>query len=170
MRTIGIDARRYAWSRGNALWIMGPPIAQWMEDLDGAVSSGQRGLALYVARQVGESCAVMLALAERHEKPLPAPSLRAAWALDRIEGHELRDECWSLIRGAGDEESVEQVMSRCSSLVAQVRELVGEVPDPLTPAGYFPALALARDWLTLLQAVGEPSFLPHEWTKGTDDA
>jgi hypothetical protein len=164
MRAIEIDARRYAWCRGGALWIMGPPVAQWVEDMQGAAEAGQNGLARYCARQLGEACAVMLTLVLRNHKPIPPPHMRGSWALDHMRGHELWDECWELMRGAEDVE-VAELVERVPRLVQRVREIVGEVPDPLTPEGYFPALALARDWLNLLDTVGEESFLPKEWIR-----
>jgi hypothetical protein len=164
MKTIDIDARRYAWCRGQAIWIMGPPVAQWMEDMEGAAAEGQDGLVRYCARQLGEACAVMIALAGLYEKPMPAPPMRGAWALERLEGHPLRDECWRLMRGSDSADAAE-LIEASKTLVQEVRAVVGHVPDPLTPEGYFPALGLARDWLKLLDAVGEEGFLPKEWTK-----
>jgi len=163
MKAIDVDARRYAWCHGHALWLMGLESAQWMEDIEGAMRADQRGLVRYVSRAIGEECAVMLALVVRHAKPIPAPKMRGPWALEQLEGHELRDECWSLMRGIRDDESPEEVVMRCRQLLARVREVVGNVPDPLTPEGYHPALALARDWLELADAVGEQGFLPREW-------
>jgi hypothetical protein len=58
------------------------------------------------------------------------------------------------------------VVERCDRLVERVGALVGEIPDVLSSDGYFPALALARDWLKLLDAVGEEGFLPRDWTRG----
>ncbi len=63
----------------------------------------------------------------------------------------------------GEEDSAIAIATRCQELVARVQAIVGEVPDPLTPEGYFPALAMARDWLALLEAVGEPDLLPPRW-------
>jgi len=166
MRAISADSRRFAWCRGNALWIMGLPVATLHEDVGGAAAEEQRGLLRHVARALGEACAVMIALAERNERPVPPPSLRAAWALERIEGHDLWEDCWALVAADDEDESCAEVAQRCDRLLGRVREIVGEVPDPLTPGGYFPALALAREWLKLLDAVGEPGFLPKEWTRG----
>jgi len=166
MRSVGDDARRYAWCRGQAVWIMGPPIAQWAEDVEGAAEAGQDGLVRHGATAIGQECAVMIALVTCKERPLPVASLRAAWALERIRDHELWADCWELVRGAPNDASNEEVLARCRRLVDAVRPLVGDVPDPLTPEGYFPALALARDWLKLLDTVGEEGFLPREWTDG----
>lgn len=162
MKAIEVDARRYAWSRGNVLWIMGLPISTFMEDVNGAAEADQDGLARHVGRAIGEACAVMIAVSGFAARPIPPPSVRGAWALEIIAGHELRGDCWTLISGRVG--SAGETARRCEELVARVREIVGDVPDPLTPEGYFPALALARQWLELLDAVGEPGFLPREWT------
>lgn len=166
MRTIDVDARRYAWCRGHALWILGMPTATFVEDLHGAQEDGQEGLLRYAARAIGEGCAVVLGLVLRYDRPIPPPAVRASWALERLAGHELADDCWALIRGR-DDEPASAVVQRCDRLVARVGELVGDIPDVLTSEGYFPALALARDWLKLLEAVGEEGFLPRDWTRGT---
>jgi hypothetical protein len=165
MRTIEADARRYAWCRGQALWIMGMPVAAFVEDMHGALPEGQLGLIRYAARETGEACAVVLALVHSYDRPIPATPARAAWALDSIRDHELGPECWDLVRGVGLD-SPEELVRRCDVLVERVRGLVGELPDLLTPEGYFPALAVARDWLKLLDAVGEEDFLPRDWTRG----
>ncbi len=168
MRGIEVDARRYAWCHGRALWLLGLQSSQLLEDLEGAAAAGQPGLVQYSARWIGGECAVMLALVTHHGKPIPSPSMRAAWALDLIEGHELWPECWWALRGIDDETPADEVVARCTRLVDRVREVVGDVPNPLTPEGYHPALALARDWLKLSEALREESFLPEEWTKGAD--
>jgi hypothetical protein len=165
MRTISVDARRYAWCRGHALWILGMPTATFVEDLHGALEAEQEGLLHYVARAIGEACAAVLSLVVAYDRPIPPPSMRASWALECLAGHELADDCWALIRGTYDE-SPAQVALRCDRLVERTRELVGDIPDVLTAEGYFPALALARDWLKLLDAVGEEGFLPRDWTQG----
>jgi hypothetical protein len=164
MRAIPIDARRYAWSHGNALWIMGLPLSAYLEDVDGAAAAGQDGLARRMGRAVGEACAVVLALGDCDARPIPHPTVRAAWALERVVDPELRERCWELVRGAGS--SAEEIAARCEQLVSRVREQMLPVPDPLTPEGYFPALALAREWMELLDAVGEPDFLPRRWKRG----
>ncbi len=167
MKAIELDARRYAWCHGNARWLMGLECAQWMEDLQGAAAANQRGLVRYVSRAIGEECAVMLALIVHHAKPIPSPQMRAAWALERIAGHDLHDPCWELIRGVDvDAEPPWKTVARCEALLDAVREIVGDAPNPLTPEGYHPALALARDWLKLADAVEEEGPLPSEWTKG----
>jgi hypothetical protein len=165
MRTIEVDARRYAWCRGHALWILGMPTATFVEDLHGALEDGQEGLLRYAARAIGEACAVVLGLVLLYDRPIPPPAMRGSWALERLAGHELADDCWALIRG-GDEDPPSAVVQRCDRLVERVRQLVGEIPDVLSSEGYFPALALARDWLKLLDAVGEEGFLPRDWTRG----
>lgn len=165
MRTIDVDARRYAWCRGHALWRMGLPLVAHLEDIDGALDEGQDRLVRYTARRVGQNCAVVLALRLHYERPIPATRVHASWALARVGDHELGAECAALIRGS-DDCSPAELAERCRGLVQRVREVVGEVPDPLTPEGYFPALALAREWLQLAEAVGEEGFLPREWTGG----
>ncbi len=167
MKRIEMDARRYAWCRSQALWLLGPPAAQWAEDLEGAVAAGQVGLARHVTRQLAEDCAVILALATGYHRPVPVAILRGAWALKQIEGHELVSECRALIDGLEDDMPLEELAERAIRLQQRVREIVGDVPDPLTPEGYFPALALTRDWMQLLDAVDEEGPLPREWTGGS---
>jgi hypothetical protein len=130
----------------------------------GAVSEGQDGLVHRNARMIGQSCAVVLALVLRHARPIPPARMRASWALDRVGGHPLGQECEHLVR-AGWEVPAAELVERCEHLVTEVRGLIGDVPDPLVPEGYFPSLALARDWLKLAEIVGEEGFLPKEWTQ-----
>ncbi|GAA1799078.1 hypothetical protein HC028_13280 [Planosporangium flavigriseum] len=164
MKTIDVDARRYAWCRGHAMWWVGLPIAALLEDLRGAVVEGQDGLVHRNARVIGQSCAVVLNLVLHHDRPLPAARVRAPWALARVGDHPLGRECESLVR-AGWDVPADELADRCERLVAGVRALLGDVPDPLVPAGYFPSLALARDWLKLAELVGEEGFLPKEWSQ-----
>jgi|SRR5947209_4912736 len=163
MDTIDIDARRYAWCRGRVLWIMAMPVTAFAEDLEGALAAGQDGLVRAVARGIGDACAVVLNLVLHYERPIPAPNVRVSWALERLLDHELGRECWTLIAGNADEPA-DAIAGRCERLIVAVRELVGEIPNVLTPEGYFPTIHLARDWLKLLDAVGEEGFLPRDWT------
>jgi hypothetical protein len=140
------------------------PVTIFVEDLEGALVAGQDGLVRRVGRSIAEACAVVVNIVESYERPIPPPSQRAAWALERLRSHDVWDDCWPLLKGS--DESAEQTAERCRRLVARTRELVGEIPDVLTPEGYFPALALARDWLKLLDAVGEEGFLPKDWLQG----
>jgi hypothetical protein len=164
MKVVQTDARRYAWCRGHALWIMGMPARVFLEDLHGAQRAGQDELVRYCARAIGDACAVVLNLALFDRRPIPGPSVRSAWALEGLQGHELWEPCWRLIRGPDDEPTA-AIVQRCDDLMDRVREIVGDIPDILSPDGYFPALALARDWLQLLATVGEPGFLPEDWTR-----
>lgn len=164
MRTIETDARRYAWCWGQALWQMALPVTTLEEDLRGALRDGQHGLVRHVGRALGELLATVLALVERGARPIPPPAMRPAWALEALRGHELYDDCWALVRGSGPDDPVDEVGERCERLLAGVRDVVGDVPDPLKPEGYFPAMALARDWLKLLREIDEEGFLPREWT------
>ncbi|HYG96317.1 MAG TPA: hypothetical protein VD741_04335 [Solirubrobacterales bacterium] len=169
METIDRGARRFIWCRGQAAWLMGPPAAQWMEDLRGALAAGQQGLARHVSRQLAEDCAVMLALTLFHRRPIPEPGLRAAWALEQLADHPVGKDCWGLIRGLEEMPEDEELIARCADLQQKSRAAAGDVPNPLTPEGYFPAMALAREWLELVNAVGEEKgFLPDEWTRGSD--
>ena len=59
-----------------------------------------------------------------------------------------------LLRVGAELRERREKFARAESLVSSVHELVGEVPDPLTPDGYFPAISATREWLELLQAVG----------------
>jgi hypothetical protein len=166
VKTIGIDARRYAWCRGHALWIIGMPAQTFVEDVHGAEQAGQDGLVRYAARMIGDACAVALTLALHYERPIPSPAMRSSWALERVRGHELWQPCWELIRGI-DDLATQEIVERCDKLIARVRAIVGEIPDILTPEGYYPAIAMARDWLKLMDAVGEQGFLPKDWTRSS---
>lgn len=168
MNVLDIDARRFIWCRSQAAWLMGPPAAQWLEDLRGALAAGQSGLARHVARQLAEDCAVIGALTLFYQRPIPTPNMRGAWALEHLADHPLGVECWSLIRGLDQLPPGEVLAQRCADLQQQARALVGDVPNALTPEGYFPALGLAREWIELVTTVGEAGFLPGEWTRGSD--
>lgn len=169
MKTVDVDARRYAWCRGQAVWRMAIPITALLEDMRGGLAEEQDGLVRHAARAVGQHCAVVLALVLFHERPIPAARMRASWALGRLSGHELGDRCRLLIAGDPGVPPVELVR-RSEELVDRVRELVGHVPDPMTPGGYFPAMALAREWLRLIESVGEEGFLPREWIRDEESA
>jgi hypothetical protein len=164
VKTVDVDARRYAWCRGHAVWWVGLPIAALLEDLKGAVTEGQDGLVHRNSRMIGQSCAVVLNLVLNHDRPIPPARMRASWALARVGDHPLGQECEALTR-AGWEIPAAELVERSETLVAGVRALIGNVPDPLVPDGYFPSLALARDWLKLAELVGEEGFLPKEWTQ-----
>jgi hypothetical protein len=168
MESVDLGARRYIWCRGKAAWLMGPPAAQWLEDLRGALDAGQEGLARHVSRQLAEDCAVMLALNLTYGRPMPEPNMRAAWALERLADHPAGRECWELIRGLEEMPADVELIERCAALQQRAREVVGHVPDALSPEGYYPALGLARQWIELVDSVGESGFLPAEWTAGSD--
>ncbi|MEZ5077277.1 MAG: hypothetical protein R2725_07540 [Solirubrobacterales bacterium] len=166
MKMVKADARRYVWCRSQAAWLMGPPAHQWLEDLRGAVAINQQGLIHYVVRQLAEDCAVMLTLALTFERPAPPPALRGSWALERLEGHPLRDECWALMRGFDELPPGEELIERCERLQKEVRKVVGDVPNPISPEGYFPSMSLARRWMELVQELDEEGFLPRDWMRG----
>jgi hypothetical protein len=164
MKTIDTDARRYAWCRSHALWIIGMPALTFLEDVHGAQQAGQDGLLRYAARMIGDACAVSLNVALNYGRPIPSPAMRSSWALERLQGHELWQPCWELIRGV-DDVPAEEIVERCDRLIAQVCAIVGEMPNILTPEGYYPAIAMAREWLKLMAAVGEEGPLPTDWTQ-----
>lgn len=166
MRTIDVDARRYAWCRSRALWIIGMPARIHLEDAHGALEAGQDGLLRFVARRIGDACATSLNLAVNYDRPIPPYAMRSSWALERLQGHELWQPCWELIRGI-DDASNEEIVERCESLIRRVFVIVGEIPNILTPEGHYPAIAMARDWSKLLDAVGEEAPLPYNWTLPT---
>jgi hypothetical protein len=166
MKTIDVDARRYAWCRSHALWIIGMPARIYLEDAHGALRAGQDGLLRFAARRIGDACAVALNLAVNYDRPIPSPGMRSSWALERLRGHELRQPCWEMIRGI-DNVPAEVIVERCDNLIAQVCAVVGEMPNILTPEGHYPAIAMARDWIKLLDAVGEPAPVPYNWTLPT---
>lgn len=164
MRRRAVDARRYAWCQGHALWIIGMPARTAQEDLEGAHAAGQEGVAAYAGRMVGEACAVSLNLVVNFARPIPPPAMRASWALDQLRGHELWKPCWELIRGR-EGTSTAEILEAASELLSSVSLVVGEPPNILKPEGYYPAIATARDWLDLIDAVGEEHFLPKSWTR-----
>lgn len=166
MKAIDVDARRYAWCRGHALWIVGMPTHIFLEDIQGAQRAGQDGLLHYAARMIGDACAVALNVALNYERPIPSAAMRSSWALERLQGHELWQPCWELIRGVEDA-SAEEMVERCERLIDQVCGVVGEMPNILTPEGHYPAIAMARDWIKLMDAVGEQAPLPYNWTLPT---
>lgn len=166
MKTIDVDARRYAWCRSHALWIIGMPARTLLEDVHGAQRAGQDGLLRFAARMIGDACAVALNLALNYDRPIPSPAMRSSWALEQLQGHELWQPCWELIRGV-DDASNEEIVERCDSLMTQVCAVVGEMPNILTPEGHYPAIAMARDWIKLLDAVDEQAPLPYNWTLPT---
>lgn len=165
MKIIDVDARRYAWCRSRALWIIGMPVRSFIEDIYGAQQAGQENLVHFTARRIGEACAVALNVAVNYARPIPSPAMRGSWALEQLQGHELCQPCWELIRGI--DAPADEIVKRCDSLTTRVYEIVGEMPNILTPDGYFPAIAMARDWIKLLDAVGEQAPLPYNWTLPT---
>lgn len=134
----------------------------YLEDARGAQLAGQDALLRFAARMIGETCAVALNVALNQERPLPGPAMRASWALERLEGHELRQLCWELIRGS-DDVPAEEILERCEALVGGSAAVIGEMPDPLTPQGHIPAIALARDWIKLMELLDEESLVPPGW-------
>lgn len=162
MKAIEGDARRYAWSRSHALWTFGMTTRGFLEDARGAQQAGQESLLRFAARMIGDTCAVALNVALNRERPIPDHAMRSSWALERLRGHELRQPCWELIRGLDDAPAAE-IVERCETLVAKSAAVVGEMPNPLTPEGHFPAIALARDWVKLMEVLGEESPMPKGW-------
>lgn len=163
MKAIETDVHRYAWTRGQALWRMAMPVPALLEDATGAADGDQLGLMRHTARGVGRTCAVVIALVEYDARPIPSARVQPTWALERIAGHPLADACEALILGDASLTTGE-LLERCRVLAAEVEQIAGSTPDPMSPEGYFPAMARAREWLKLAEAVGEESFLPAEWT------
>lgn len=166
MKPIDVDARRYAWCRSHALWIINMSAITYLEDARGADQAGQEELLRYVARMIGDACVAALNLALNYDRPIPSPAMRASWALDRIQGHELWLPCWELIRGM-DDASGSEVVACCEDLVERVSRIVGEMPNILTPEGHYPAIAQGREWIKLMEEVGEEAPLPYNWTLPT---
>ncbi len=164
MRPIGSGAGQYAWCQSQLVWHNLAMVAR-LEDLEGAFSADQRGLTRYSAIALGEDCAVILALAMTNQKPLPARNMRTAWALERIRAHPLHDDCWRLSRSFPIDRPNAEVREECLKLIRAVRAIVGDVPDGLTPDGYFPGIALARDWHKLLDGLHQEGFFLKEWTR-----
>lgn len=163
MKAVDIDARRYAWTRGQALWRMAMPVPALLEDAAGAADGDQLGLMRHTARGVGRTCAVVLALVEYDARPIPSARVQPTWALEIIADHPLATACEVLILGDASL-TIDGLLARCRALTTQVERIAGSTPDPMSPEGYFPAMARAREWLKLAEAVGEESFLPAEWT------
>lgn len=161
MKAIEADARRYAWCRSRALWIMGVSAPTFLEDVCGAQQAGQGSLLRFAARMIGDGCAVALNVALNRDRPIPDPAMRCSWALERLQGHELWQPCWELIRGV-DDVPAEEIVERCEKLIAEVCAVVGEMPNPLVPEGHYPAIALARDWIKLMDIVGEEPPMPYD--------
>jgi hypothetical protein len=130
--------------------------------MKGGVLEGQDGLVRRNSTTIGQICAVILVLIRFHARPIPAARMRASWALERLAGDPLGKECAALVSGNADL-SPADLYDRCNHVVGLVRDLVGPVPNPLLPEGYFPALTTARNWLNLTECVGEEPFLPSEW-------
>ncbi|MGN6256101.1 MAG: hypothetical protein ACTHO8_14145 [Solirubrobacterales bacterium] len=166
MKAIDVDVRRYAWCRSNALWFVGMPALTFLQDVHGARKAEQDGLQRYAARMIGDACAVALNMSLNYTRPIPSPALRSSWALEGLQGHELYQPCWELIRGV-DDASADEIVERCEDLISRVRGVVGDMPNILTPEGHYPAIALARDWLKLMNAVGEDGPLPTNWVVPT---
>lgn len=166
MKAIEADARRYAWCKSHALWIVGISAPTFLEDARGAQKAGQESLLRFIARMIGDACAVALNLELNRDRPIPGHAMRGSWALERLEGHELWQPCWELIRGMEDVPG-EEIVERCERLVSEVDSVVGKMPNPLTPEGYYPAMALARDWIKLMEVVGEEPPVPSNWTLST---
>lgn len=162
MKSIEADARRYAWCRSRALWMIGALVPAFLEDVHGAQQAGQEALLRFSARRIGDACAVALNVGLNLDRPIPSPAMRSSWALERLQGHELRQPCWELIQGI-DDVPAEEIVERCEALVAKSRAVVGETPNPRVPEGYYPAIALARDWIKLMDVVGEEPPIPYEW-------
>lgn len=160
MKAIEADVRRYAWCRSRALMTIGMTVPTFLEDVHGARQAGQEALLRFAARMIGERCAVALNIALNHGRPIPAPAIRCSWALERLHGHELWQPCWELIRGI-DDLPAEEIVERCEKLVAEAGAVVGEMPNPLVPEGHYPAVALARDWIKLMDMIGEEPPMPY---------
>ena len=165
MKQLDGDIRRYAFTRGHAFWHMIMPMPALLEDARGAHAGGQLGLLRHTARNLGSVCAVTLAYVERDGRPAPALRARPAWALRLIEDHPLAASCESLIRG-DDTLGADELLERCEALATAIDEIVGRTPHPMQAEGYFPSLALMREYLRLAEAVGEKGFLPKEWGGG----
>lgn len=157
------------WCQSQAMWLNLALVAR-LEDLQGAVEERQHGLVRYSAMAIGEDCAVMLAFSTHNEQPLPVRSMRAAWALSRIAEHELYPDCWRLMRSFDTDESDADIQAACEALVSATRAIFGDVPNGLTHDGYFPVLALTREWHQLLDTLGQSGFFPQEWTRRTSGA
>jgi hypothetical protein len=160
VKAIAADARRYAWCKSRALVTIGLTVPTFLEDVHGAQQAGQEALLRFAARMIGDACAVSLNVALNHGRPIPDAAMRGPWALERLQGHELRQPCWELIRGI-DDLPAQEIVERCERLVADVRAVVGEMPNPLVPEGHYPALALARDWIKLMEMIDEEPPIPY---------
>jgi hypothetical protein len=161
VKSIEADARRYSWCRSRALWIIGALVPAFLEDVHGAQQAGQEALLRFSARRIGDGCAVALNVALNLDRPIPSPAMRNSWALERLRGHDLWQPCWELIQGI-DDVPAKEIVERCETLAAKSRAVIGEMPNPLVPEGHYPAIALARDWIKLMDVIGEEPPMPYD--------
>ena len=141
-----------------------------LEDIEGAISEGQHGVAAFQARYVTLVCLSIRSLASEGEidfdeelvsfdyfAGLPKSEVAAALALAN-EAIEL------------DESNAANWLERFRRYVADTEGLLGyEAPLPIlrSPDGPFGLIRLTRRWTTLLDEFGLPPLLPPSWIPPT---
>lgn len=150
-----VDARRYTWCWTQAVWQLGAVLPMLAEDVTGAEEAGQAGLLRYVGRLVGEYCAGAVYLVTAYPRPLPPTAVRAPVALSRITDPELRELCAELISGPEPDFAIAELAGTCRRAIARTLEIIGPVPELISADHRHQALGQARDWLRLIDLVGE---------------
>lgn len=149
----GVDARRYVWCHSQAVWTLGALLPMLREDVDGAEADHQPRLLRYVARLIVEYCATAVYLVEQHPRPLPPTSVRAVVALQAMRDSPLRASLLRILHGPGDD--IAALAGLCRQVIDRTIEIIGPVPDLIDPAKRVQALGHARDWITLIERIGD---------------
>jgi hypothetical protein len=147
------------------IYRLGVLVFSYQEDIHGAVAAGQLDVAVRACRDVAEECALIWLLAAEHVRPLPEAAHRAAAARNAT-SLDARADVDLLLRGVdpNDSAGVEQLVSAAERLISRTKALLGkDVPNILTPEGYFPALKFGADWIRLVNQLNEEDFLPEHW-------
>ncbi|NSC25221.1 hypothetical protein FM076_30355 [Streptomyces albus subsp. chlorinus] len=151
--TAGVDARRYTWCWSQAVWSFGAVLPMLAEDVDGAEADEQPGLLEYVCRLVGEYCAVAVHLVTAHPRPLPPTAVRAVTAVASVPDARLREVLTDLLYGTPAE--TDQLAPLAREAVRRTQDILGPVPVLIGEHDRVRALAQARDWVRLIELVGE---------------
>jgi hypothetical protein len=149
----GVDARRYAWCRTQAVWSFGVVLPMLAEDVDGAQSAGQLGLLHYVARLIAEYCATALYLVQAFPRPLPPTSVRAIVAIRAVPDDSLRALFEDLIYDQGSQPHI--LAERCRQAISRTITIIGPVPQLIDRGERHRAVGHARDWLSFITQIGE---------------
>lgn len=159
------DLRRYVWCWGQVLYRAGILIPSHLEDVEGAYDAGQFDVVVRACRDLAEECGLAWLLAGEYVRPLPPAPFRPALCRPAIP-EDLRADFDDLVRGAdpGDGKRIAEIVASGHRMAAQTQALIGSnLPNILTPDGYFPALKLGAEWLRIADQVSEEDFLPEHW-------